>query len=277
MGKAKMRIFVASDGTGQTAQRVVQAALVQFGDSPITIVRRGNVRRIEQLQSVVAEAAGQNALLVHTLVADDLRRAMGDECRRQQVDCLDVLGPLLERLAIHLEVRPQEKPGLLAQLTEARSREIEAVDYAFHHDDGQNSDDLSRAEVVLAGVSRSMKTPTMLYLAYRGWFAANVPLAPGLDVPSGLQAVAPTRVFCLRMATDRLLELRRVRAEKEKLPIAAYTAADEVRKEIEYARSLTIRHGWREIDATGKSVEEVSREIIALLPPPNGPGRSAEG
>ena len=268
-----MKIFVVSDGTGQTAQRVVQAAMAQFGDASIAIVRRGKVRRIEQLKDVVAEAAGQNALLLHTLVADDLRRAMGDECRRQSVDCVDVLGPLLERLAIHLQVRPQEKPGLLAQLIEARSREIEAVDYAFHHDDGQNSDDLSRAEVVLTGVSRSMKTPTMLYLGYRGWFAANVPLVPGLDIPSGLQAVAPLRVFCLRMATDRLLELRRVRAEKEKLPIPAYTAADEVRREIDYARSQALRYDWREIDVTGKSVEEVSREIIALLPPPSTAGQ----
>ena len=82
-------------------------------------------------------------------------------------------------------------------MTEAKTREIEAVSFAFRHDDGQNPQDLDRAEVVLVGVSRSMKTPTMLYLAYRGWFAANVPLVPGLPPPT-LLALPAERVFCLR-------------------------------------------------------------------------------
>jgi len=154
----------------------------------------------------------------------------------------------------------------MRQLVEARSREIEAVDFAFRHDDGQNIEELDRAEVVLVGVSRSMKTPTMLYLAYRGWFAANVPIVPEIPLPEALEAVPPEQVFGLLMNPARLVELRRVRAVQTGIPEHPYAALEAVRRELHYAGEVCRKHGWREIDVTGKSVEEVGREIIALLP-----------
>ena len=261
-----LTVYVVSDSTGETAERVARAALIQFAGAAVSIVRRRNIRSPAQVCAVAEEAAGRDSIVLHTLVSDELRRLMLAECRLRGVDALDMLGPVLDRLAIGLGTTPQEKPGLFEQLVEARSREIEAVDFAFHHDDGQNAGDLDRAEVVLTGVSRTMKTPTMLYLAYRGWFAANVPIVAEIDLPQGLLSLPPDRVFCLGMGPERLLELRRVRAEKEAIPTEPYASLEYVRKEIQHARQLCRKHRWRSIDATGKSVEEVAREIIALLP-----------
>ncbi len=262
-----LKIFVVSDATGETAERVVRAGLVQFRDAAVTVVRRKNVRTPAQVRAIVAEAAAEDSVLVHTLVSDELRRLILEEARKAGLDALDMMGPVLERLAGHLNLSPAEKPGLLRQLTDARSREIEAVDFAFHHDDGQNTHDLDRAEVVLTGVSRTMKTPTMLYLAYRGWFAANVPIVIGMEPPKALLDLPPFRVFWLWMTPERLLELRRVRAFKEGIPLDSYASADQIRKELQHAQELCARRGWQRIDVTGKSVEEVGREIIALLPP----------
>ncbi|MDZ7620526.1 MAG: pyruvate, water dikinase regulatory protein [Patescibacteria group bacterium] len=260
-------IYVLSDSTGETASRLVQAALAQFQDAPVKIVRRANIRSEEQVKEVVREAAGENghALLLYSLVSAQLRRLVLEEGRLKNVDSLDVLGPVLERLTTHLSLAPQEKPGLYRQLLEARERVIDAVDFAFHHDDGQNVDDLQRAEVVLVGVSRVMKTPTMLYLAYRGWFAGNVPLILDMAPPEPLLAVPARRVVYLRMSPERLLELRRVRAERTGLPIESYATLQCVRRDLDYGRDLVRRHGWMTVDVTGKSVEEASREIIALL------------
>jgi len=260
------KIFVVSDATGDTAERVVRAGLVQFKDAAVTIVRRRNVRTPEQVRAVVKEAAAEDSFLVHTLVSDALRRLILEEARLADVDALDMLGPILERFAKHLKIAPQEKPGLFQQLVEARSREIEAVAFAFRHDDGQNAHELDRADVVLVGISRTMKTPTMLYLAYRGWFAANVPIVLGIAPPPSLLALAPSRVFWLQMSPDRLLELRRVRARNEGIPLESYASLDQVRRESQQAHDICAKRGWRSIDVTGKSVEEVGREIIALLP-----------
>jgi regulator of PEP synthase PpsR (kinase-PPPase family) len=205
-------------------------------------------------------------VILHTLVSDELRRLMLAESRLHGVDSLDAIGPMLDRMAIHLRLTPREKPGLFKQLTEAKSREIAAVAFAFHHDDGRNAEELGGAEVVLVGVSRTMKTPTMLYLAYRGWFAANVPIVLETGLPEGLASVPPARVFCLVMDPGRLQELRRVRAGCERIPSEPYTSLEYIRKELRRARQLCLERRWRMLDVTGRSVEEVSREIIALLP-----------
>jgi hypothetical protein len=186
---------------------------------------------------------------------------------------LDAIGPMLDRIATHLRVTPQEKPGLFKQLTEARSREIDAVAFAFRHDDGQNAEELGGAEVVLVGVSRTMKTPTMLYLAYRGWFAANVPIVLGMALPPALLSVPSPRVFCLLMSARHLQELRRARAGGEGIPPEPYTSLEHVRRELFHCRQLCLVHRWRSIEVTGKSVEEVSRELIALLPKEESKGR----
>ncbi len=263
-----LKIFAVSDATGQTAERVVRAALAQFEKAPVTIVRLRNIRSPARICRIVEEAAGEKSLIIHSLVSDKLRRLMLEQSRARAVDSLDMLGPVLERLATHLELSPSEKPGLLRQLVDARSREIEAVDFAFRHDDGHNAHDLDRAEVVLVGVSRTMKTPTMLYLAYRGWFAANVPLVPDVEPFAALVPLDPARVFHLHMAPERLVELRRVRARNESIPVEFYATLQHVHRELEQARQTCLKHRWRTIDVTGKSVEEAGREIIALLPRP---------
>ena len=260
-----LNVYILSDSTGETAVRLVRAALAQFEEPPVRIVRRANTRSEQEVTDVIREAAGGNALLVYSLVTTRLRRLVLEESRRHDVDSLDVLGPMLERLAMHLSRTPQEKPGLFRQLQESRERVIEAVDFAFHHDDGQNADELERAEVVLVGVSRAMKTPTMLYLAYRGWFAANVPLIPDMAPPEPLLKVPAPRVVHLRMSAERLLELRRVRAERTGIPVESYATLNRIRRELDYAGQLVRRHGWQTVEVTGKSVEEVSREVIALL------------
>jgi regulator of PEP synthase PpsR (kinase-PPPase family) len=260
-----LTVFVVSDATGATAERMARSALIQFENAPVQLSRRSNVRTEEKVRGVVQEAAQGDSLVLHTLVSDRLRRLMVSEARLHHVDSLDMMGPILERLATRLKLTPQEKPGLFQQLEEARTRQIEAVAFAFRHDDGQNAGDLERAEVVLVGVSRTMKTPTMLYLAYRGWFAANVPLAPGVAPFKSLLALPGERVFCLVAAPDKLQQMRRARAEEEAIPLDPYASQEQIRRELDYAEQLCRKHLWQRIDVTGKSVEEVAREIILLL------------
>lgn len=246
---------------------MADAAIAQFENPSVKILRRKKIRTANQVRAVVEEARVGDALILHTLVAEDTRRAMLSATHAHGVDAVDLLGPLLDHLASHLKLTPVGKPGLLAQSEEARSRKIEAVEFAFRHDDGRNMDDLNQAEVVLVGVSRSMKTPTNLYLAYRGWLAANVPLIPKISLPAQLLAVPFSRVFYLHMTADRLLELRRVRAERDRIPTEGYASIDSVRDELRFAERTCLERRWRKINVTGKSVEEVSREIILLASP----------
>jgi hypothetical protein len=262
--KAPLTILVVSDSTGETAERVIRSALVQFTGAGVELVRRGDIYTPERVRAVVAEAAGRNALIVHTLVSNELRVLMLEEARYHHVDAMDLLGPLLDRLGARLGLSPLEKPGLFTQLMDVQARQVEAVEFAFRHDDGQRQEDLPRAELVLVGVSRTMKTPLTLYLACRGWFVANVPLVPGLVLSPALLQLPPERVFGLTMSAARLTELRLARARYLTIPEADYASLSQVREELRYAHNLCAEQGWRLIDVTGKSVEEVAGELIAL-------------
>lgn len=257
-------LFVVSDATGQTGERVLRSALVQFPGAEFDIERRGGIRTAEQVRAVVEEAYGLRAWVLHTLVSNSLRREMLRECRRQGVEAMDLMGPVLDRLTVLLRSEPQEKPGLFEQLAEERTRAIEAVEYAFRHDDGQHLHTLGRAEIVLVGVSRTMKTPVSLFLAHRGWFVANVPLVPPLPVPGELLALPPRKVFALTMRPSRLLEIRRTRAQHLHMPGTSYTELPLIRDEVHVAEQWSREHGWHRIDVTAKSVEEVTREILDL-------------
>ena len=259
-----LTVYVVSDATGETAERVTRSALTQFGDAPVRIVRRGGVRTADQVRGLVAEAARGDCVIIHTMVSNELRTEMLEEARLHGVDAMDVMGPVLDRLATHLHLTPQEKPGLFPQLAEAQARRIEAVEFAFRHDDGQRIEGIDRAEVVLVGVSRTMKTPTTLYLAYRGWFAANVPIVRGLPPSPALNALPTERVFGLTMSVARLAELRRARAVYLGIGETTYASLEEIRAELAFAHDVCRARGWRTIDVTGKSVEEVAREILVL-------------
>ena len=119
------------------------------------------------------------------------------------------------------------------------------MEFAFRHDDGQHPEELDRAEIVLVGISRTMKTPTTLYLAYRGWFAANVPIVPTIPLPPELLRVPAERVFCLDMSAGRLVDLRRARAHALKMPVEPYASLEQVRWELTQARELCNEHGRR--------------------------------
>jgi regulator of PEP synthase PpsR (kinase-PPPase family) len=138
-------------------------------------------------------------------------------------------------------------------------------------------EEIDRAEVVLVGISRTMKTPTMLYLAYRGWFAANVPIVPEVPPPAPLVSLPPERVFCLTISTSRLRELRLARARQAGIPEEPYASLERLRDELRHAERLSLAHRWRKIEVTDKSVEEVSREIIAFLSQDRAGAQGAKG
>jgi hypothetical protein len=52
--------------------------------------------------------AVSDATIVHTLVSNDLRRLMPAEPRLRGVASMDLMGPVLDRLATHLGLTPRQ-------------------------------------------------------------------------------------------------------------------------------------------------------------------------
>jgi regulator of PEP synthase PpsR (kinase-PPPase family) len=258
-------VFVVSDGTGETAERVLKAALTQFEGAAVEIERRSGVRTEQQIRQVVQEAVRVGGFVVHTLVSDELRDAMVREGRLQNIETIDLMGPLLARLSRQFAVSPSEKPGLFRQLNEEYFRRIETMEFAFHHDDGRRAHELAKAEIVLVGISRTFKTPLSIYLAFRGWFIANVPIVPGIEPPAELFALPPGSVIGLTIDPARLAELRRVREQRLGGATGDYAKLEAVHREVAYALQLFHERQWPVVEVTDKPIEESASEILALV------------
>lgn len=259
------RIYIVSDGTGRTAQQALSAALTQFPGATVEIVVRPRVRTKKRAREVVLEAARSGAILVHTIVTSEVREAIVTSARENNVEKIDLMGPLVARLADRLAVSPSEKPGLFAQLNKSYFRRVETMDFAFRHDDGQRIEEVRKAEIVLLGVSRTFKTPLSVYLAFKGWFVANVPITLDHEPPAVLSKLPPARVFCLDTNARQLAELRRPRHEYLKGAAGNYADPEFVRIELMHARSYFSRHpGWAVVNVTLKPIEEIASEILAI-------------
>ena len=192
----------------------MQAALLQFDSSTAAIKRIGGVQDEEAVRAVVREAAGTGGLVVHTLVSPKLRRTMLLAGRQRGIITIDLLGPVLTRLTEALELSPKAVPGLFEQLDDEYFARIDAIEYTINHDDGRHPEDLPDADLVLVGVSRTGKTPLSVFLAYRGWRAANVPVICDMEPPPQLFDIDPRRVVALVIDPERLCAIRKVRAKR---------------------------------------------------------------
>jgi len=259
-------VFVVSDATGTTGERVVRAALMQFATARVLVERVPEVRTTEQVREVVQAAAKRGGTIVHTLVSAELRQAMLNEGRARHVMTIDLMGPLLTRLSDVLEVSPLAHPGLFEQLDEGYFQRIDAINFTVAHDDGRKPQDLSLADVVLVGVSRTCKTPISIYLSYRGWRVANVPLLLGMEPAPQLFAADRRRVVGLTIREERLVRLRQVRLQRMRSGFdRGYADAAQVGREVEWAQFIFRRGQWPLVDVTNKSIEEAAAEIVALV------------
>ena len=263
--KKEYNIYIVSDGSGRTAEQALTAALAQFGNVKVNLIRRPKVRTEQRVINVIKEAKENDGFIVHTLVTDKLREAMLRGGRKNNVDAIDLMGGLLARLSEEFSVSPAEKPGLFGQLNKTYFRRIETMEFAFHHDDGQRVNELKKAEIVLLGVSRTFKTPLSIYLAFKGWFVANIPIVMGQEFPPIINKLLASNVFCLDTNALALAELRRARQSYLGGAVGDYDDIEFVRMELMYARNIFSKNpGWAIINVTNKPIEEIASEILTL-------------
>ncbi|MCB9550006.1 MAG: kinase/pyrophosphorylase [Myxococcales bacterium] len=262
----KRSVFIVSDATGNTAERVVAAALKQFDASSVVAETFSHVRREQLIRDIIERAAGQEALVVHTMVDAAQRATIQQLCAEAGVKEVDLIGRLVAELAVLTSHEARMEPGGLHEVDDEYYRRIEAVEFAVRNDDGQHPRNLRKADIVLVGISRTSKTPLSTYLAQRGYKVANVPLVLGIELPAELKKIDSVRIFGLAIDPDALFRIRQARLQTLGMPAdTAYGMRDHIDKEMEYARQVFDAHpDWPVIDVTDKAIEETAAELLAL-------------
>lgn len=259
-------IYVISDGSGGTADQMLRATLTQFTETDVKIHRFPEVRTQEQVLDVIEEATQTKSFIVHTVVSADLRARIGDLGRIHNIETIDLMGPLLAQLTYQFSDSPSGKPGLFRKLNREYFQRIEAMEFAFRHDDGQRAQELSKADLVLLGVSRTFKTPLSIYLAFKGWLVGNVPIISDLPPPPDIYSLQEGKVFCLTTSAEHLSVLRSVRHEHLGGSTGDYANVDFIRKELAYAKQIfRKRPDWPVIIVTKKPIEEIAADILSRV------------
>jgi regulator of PEP synthase PpsR (kinase-PPPase family) len=259
-------VFVLSDATGETAEKVVRAALLQFANVPVQVRMYTRVRLEAEMRSIIARARQSHALVVFTVVSTAHRELLRRLCDEENVDAVDLIGALMTKLSSFLGAQPKGVPGLLHALGDEYFRRVEAVEFTVRNDDGREPRNLPKADLVLVGISRTSKTPLSTFLAQKGLKVANVPLVLGIEPPVELFQIDQEKIFGLTIKPDALLQIRQARLRHLGMPPdTSYGQRDHIAEEIAYAQSLFREHAaWPVIDITGKAVEETAADILRL-------------
>jgi [pyruvate, water dikinase]-phosphate phosphotransferase / [pyruvate, water dikinase] kinase len=263
-------LHLVSDATGETINAVTRACLVQFEGVQVQEYVWNLVRSSRQLKLVLAGITQKPGLVLYTFMDDMLRAELEEHCTHHAIPCLSILDPVLHSMASFFGQAYAHQPGRQHIMDAAYFARIAAMDYAMALDDGQSTDHLDEADVIILGVSRTSKTPTCLYLANRGIKAANVPIVPGCPLPMGLEKrdgiFASKIIIGLTKDPDTLVEIRLSRlkllhGDKD----ADYVDPEKVRAEVQLARRLFGRLECPVIDVTRRSIEETAAEIMMVL------------
>lgn len=261
----RLHLHLLSDSTGETLENIAKAALAQFDDVETLRHFWPMVRSEAHLERILQEIAQNPGLVIFTLVNNDVRRTLESRCRAMGLPAIAPLDPVSHALSNLLGQEAKARPGRQHTLDAAYFARVDAIQFTMAHDDGIGAEDWEECDIVLAGVSRSSKTPTSIYLANRGYKTANIPIVVESPPPPELFTLRHPLVVGLTTSADRLVQIRRNRLlSLNQSPETAYVDQDSVQREIAFARRMFADNGWPVIDVTRRSIEETAAAIIAL-------------
>ncbi|MGP1353253.1 MAG: pyruvate, water dikinase regulatory protein [Parasphingopyxis sp.] len=262
----RLHLHLISDSTGETLENIAKAGLAQFDDVETIKHFWPMVRSEGHLDRVLDDIGKQPGLVLYTLVDHVVRRKLEMRCRAMGLPAVSALDPVIDALSRLLGMEAKERPGRQHALDAAYFQRVEAIQYTIAHDDGVAPEDWDRADIVLAGVSRTSKTPTSIYLANRGYKVANVPLVPESPPPDTLYRLKNPVVIGLTTSPDRLVQVRRNRLlSLNQTPETDYVDRDRVKAEVGFARRIFADNDWPVIDVTRRSIEESAAAILNIV------------
>lgn len=275
-------IHVISDSVGVTAQAVARAAAAQFGESNPKIEVMSKAKRFADIKTYIDmhEAAGMQKfgdpriLVFFTLVDRNLRRQLVEYAEDDDnLVLVDLMTDAVEAISNLSGRCPAGLPGSLHTIDSHYFQRVDALEFTIAHDDGRNPQELTRADIVLLGVSRSSKTPVSIYLSQQGYKVANVPLDPSTEPPREIYEVDRTRLFGLMTTPEVLVGIRRKRLGNAGGVASTYADPEYVYQDLERARALMRKLGCIVVHTENKALEETAQEILRYyerVHPPSG-------
>ena len=260
-------IYLVSDSTGETLERIFLAIKAQFKNFNYKTHYFSFTRTENQILKIIENSAkNKNSIFLYTIVDNNLAQFLSTECNKKKIPCFGVLGDLILTFSKLLNQEANHIPSGQHIMNEDYYKKIEAIQFTMNHDDGNSLEDINKSDIILLGVSRTSKTPTSIYLANKGMKISNIPLINDQSVPDLLKDKPDcTCVIGLTAEPDRLVDLRKNRMQSIKEnENKNYIDFEKIKNEIEISKKLFQKYNWPTIDVTRKSVEETAASILKI-------------
>ena len=265
--KKSHQIFLISDSTGETLDRIFLALKAQFSNIEYQLNQYSFTRTENQISKILEEAKlNQNPIILYTIVNNKLAKFLTNQSTKKKIPCFGVLGDLILNFSKIINQKASHEPSGQHALNEEYYNRIEAIQFTMNHDDGNKIDDIEKSDIILLGVSRTSKTPTSIYLANRGYKTANIPIVNENSIPRKIldKKLEPC-VVGLIFEAERLHDVRKNRLSSLKEnENTDYVDLEKIRNEVEDSKKIFKKNQWPTIDVTRKSVEETAASIIKI-------------
>ncbi len=259
-------VHLVSDSTGETVSSIARSVISQFDGIDMEEHIWSLVRTRGQMEQALESIKKTGGLVLYTLVEPKLEEMLHETCQQAKIPCINVLARVMREVSEHLGMKVSAHPGRQYALDENYFDRMEAMNFAIRHDDGQATSSIREADIILVGASRTSKSPTSVYLAYRGYKVANVPFVHHIPLPEDLFEVKDALIVGLVISPERLVQIRKSRLmDLNEKRDTDYVDVEMVKEEMTEARKLFMKHGWPVIDVTRKSVEETAANILQVL------------
>jgi len=261
------QIYLISDSTGETLERIFLALKAQFKNIKYKVHSYSFTRTENQILKIFEDAEkNDNSVILYTIVDNNLAKYLANVSDKKKIPCFGVLGNLIVNFSKILNQKASHEPSGQHTLNEEYYDRIEAIQFTMNHDDGNLINEIDRSDIILVGVSRTSKTPTSIYLANKGFKTSNIPLVNENSLPEKLkQNPKLTCVVGLSSEPERLVDLRKNRMNSLKETDSInYTNLEDIKKEVSNAKKTFQKYKWPLIDVTRKSVEETAASIIKI-------------
>ena len=261
------QIYLISDSTGETLDRIFIAIKAQFKNIDYKIHTCSFTRTENQIFKILSEAEkNANSIILYSIVDSNLAKYLANTSNTKKIPCFGVLGDLILSFSKLLNQKASHQPSGQHALNDEYYKRISAIQFTMSHDDGNLVKDLSKSDIILLGVSRTSKTPTSIYLANKGFKTSNIPLVNENSIPQTLKE-NPKMVCVVGLTTEpeRLVDIRKNRMNTLKeIENKSYTDIEKIRKEVDQAKNTFRKYKWPTIDVTRKSVEETAASVIKI-------------
>jgi regulator of PEP synthase PpsR (kinase-PPPase family) len=261
------QIYLISDSTGETLDRIFLALKAQFKNIEYKVYSYSFTRTENQILKILEDAKkNNNSVILYTIVDNNLAKYLANISTDKKIPCFGVLGNLILNFSKILNQKASHEPSGQHVLNEEYYERIEAIQFTMNHDDGNLPDEIEKSDIILVGVSRTSKTPTAIYLANKGFKTSNIPLVNENSLPEKLRSNPQmTCVIGLNTEPERLVDIRKNRMNSLKeTENKSYTDLENIRKEVVNAKKTFQKYKWPSIDVTRKSVEETAASIIKM-------------